>query len=128
MNYLIVLIAMVMLSGCTFLAREYLPAPGDATRGAQIFAVGHNDSPPCVTCHLTVAGQAGYSIGPNLAGIAERAAARDQGTMVEVYLLQSIIEPERSIVPGYRNMMYAGYAGHFSPHDMLDLIAYLLTL
>jgi cytochrome c len=101
---------------------------GDRERGAQLFAQGQGESPPCSTCHQTVTGQFSFSVGPNLAGITERAGTRVDGLTAEEYLRQSIIEPNRYVVSGYRNIMYPGYSTHLSEQDTQDLIAYLLTL
>ncbi len=118
----------LLVTGCA--ASPQMPAPmaGDIERGAQLFAHGQGEAPPCSACHVVTPDQAGFSIGPNLAGIGERAETRSEGSTANEYLHQSIVQPQRYIVPGYRNMMYSGYETHLSEQDILDLLAYLLTL
>jgi hypothetical protein len=84
--------------------------------------------PPCSTCHRVVSGQVGFSIGPNLAGIGEHAGTRFARLSAEEYLRQSILEPERYIVSGYRDIMFPDYSTHLTEQNIQDLIAYLLTL
>lgn len=119
-NFIIVLIIVLLLAGCA--------ASGNAERGAQIFKQGEADAPPCSTCHHTVTGQYGFSIGPTLAGVAERAATRVVGMTAAEYLRQSILEPRRYVVSGYRDMMYPDYGIHLTEPNIEDLIAFLLTL
>jgi cytochrome c2 len=112
----------LLLAGCT------APIAGDVERGAQLFAQGQVQTPPCSTCHQTVTGQFGFSVGPNLDGIGERAGRQVDGLGADEYLRQSILEPERHIVSGYRDIMYPGYSAHLTEQNIQDLIAYLLTL
>lgn len=118
----------LLLSGCTASAPLSTPLAGDAERGAQLFAQGRGVIPPCSTCHQTVTGQFGFTIGPNLDGIGERAGIQVDGLTEEEYLRQSILEPERYLVSGYRDIMYPDYDAHVTEQDIRDLIAYLLTL
>ena len=124
----LVLASALLLAGCAAKSSLFTPIEGDVERGAQLFAQGQDSTPPCSTCHRVVNDQVGFSIGPNLAGIAERAGAQVAGLTAEGYLRQSIIEPHRYVVSGYRNIMYPGYSAHLSEQDTRDLIAYLLTL
>lgn len=119
-NFIIVPIFVLLLTGCS--------PSGNAERGAQIFTEGQADAPLCSTCHQVVNEQVGFSIGPNLAGVAERAATRVVGMTAAEYLRQSILEPRRAVVPGYRDIMYPGYRTHLTEQSIADLIAYLLTL
>lgn len=119
-NFIIVPIIVLLLAGCA--------ASGNAERGTQIFTKGQADAPPCSTCHQVVNGQVGFSIGPNLTGVAERATMRVVGMTAADYLRQSILEPRRYVVPGYRNSMYPDYRIHLTEQHIEDLIAYLLTL
>ena len=127
-NSVTLLTLALLLAGCVTLPTVPTPIVGNEDRGAQLFAQGREDIPPCSTCHQTVSGQSGFSLGPILAGIGERAGMRINGLTAEEYLHQSIIEPGSYIVPGYRNMMYSDYNSHLTQQDVQDLIAYLLTL
>jgi cytochrome c553 len=123
-NVVSLLFFVLLLVGCT-------TAPstsGNAERGAQLFTRGKEETPPCSTCHYTVTGEYGFSIGPNLAGIGERAGARVVGIAEAEYLRQSILEPRRYIVSSDRDIMYPDYSAHLSEQNIEDLIAYLLTL
>lgn len=124
----VVIACALFITGCAASPQTSLPTTGDVERGAQLFAEGRGEMPPCSTCHLVLPGQVGFSIGPNLAGIRERAQTRSEGLAANDYLLQSILEPQRYIVHGYRNIMYSKYEVHLSEQDILDLLAYLLTL
>lgn len=127
-NFAFFFVAALLLTGCigSFLLPVF--TSGDAERGAQIFTQGHNQSPPCSTCHYVASGQTGFTLGPNLAGIAQRAGTRVEGLSAAQYLHQSIVDPHRYVVSGYREIMYPSYAQHFTERDIQDLIAYMLTL
>lgn len=125
------------LSGCTFNWFERLaaipvraaadaPVVGDPARGEAIFRQGLGAAPPCITCHALARG--GFSLGPPMEGIAERAARRIEGVSAEAYLRQSILEPEAFTAPGFRPIMYPDYGDHFSEQDLADLVAFLMEL
>jgi mono/diheme cytochrome c family protein len=125
-----------LLAGCTYqidipalvtAAAGQETTAGNPERGQQIFSEGMNGAPPCFACHQTVENN-GFSVGPSLAGIADRAAAQIPGTTAHDYLRASILEPGAYVVAGYRNIMYPDYAAHLSPQAVEDLIAFLLTL
>ncbi len=123
-NVVSILFFVLLLTGCA-------TAPsisGNAKRGAQLFTQGQEDTPPCSICHHTVTGQYGFSIGPNLAGVVERAGTRVVVMTAAEYLRQSIVEPHRYVVSGYRDIMYPDYRTHLTEQNIQDLIAYLLTL
>jgi cytochrome c2 len=133
----ILAIAMLLLAGCSNSSdppTQAVSTPtdttlaGDAVRGEQVFRVGVSDAPPCSTCHLTVIGSFGFSLGPNLSGVAERAAGRIEGMSAEDYMRDSILDPEDFRVPGFLVSMYKDYATHLSEQDIADLIAFLKTL
>lgn len=100
----------------------------DPERGRVIFSAGHNQAPPCSGCHSTAKVGRGFATGPNLLGVADRAAKRIQGLTSEEYLTQSILQPRAFVVPGYRDMMYPNYADVFSAVDVADIVSYLMTL
>ncbi len=111
-----------------------LPA-GDADRGRQLFAqqVKQAGGPPCLVCHSLQPSE--VKVGPSLAGLASRAAAREPGKTAEQYIRESIQQPNAFIVPDNpkfqangRSLMPEGLANQMSPQDLADLIAYLLTL
>jgi cytochrome c553 len=125
---IIIPIFVLFLAGCVSAPPPSAAASGNAERGAQLFLQGWSNTPACSTCHHTVTGQYGFSIGPTLAGIAERAGARVEGMSAGEYLRQSILEPHDYVVSGYRDIMYPDYRTHLGEQDIEDLIAYLLTL
>jgi cytochrome c553 len=127
-NWVTFIVFVLLLSGCVVSPPMSAPVAGDVERGAQLFAQGQGEIPPCSTCHQTVTGQFGFNAGPNLDGIGERAGMQVDGLMAEEYLHQSILEPERYIVSGYRDIMYPDYSAHLTEQYIQDLIAYLLTL
>lgn len=127
-NSIIILILALLFAGCATAPPMSAAILSDAARGAQLFAQGQEDTPPCSTCHRVISRQVGFSIGPNLAGIDERAGTQVAGLSAKEYLRQSILEPERYIVSGYRDIMYPDYRTQFTEQNIEDLIAYLLTL
>ena len=74
--------------------------------------------------------------GPSLAGVATRAETREPGKTAEVYIRESIQQPNTFIVPDNpafkgatgKSLMPEGLANLMSPQDLADLIAYLNTL
>jgi len=133
LKYLCFWLLLFAVTGCgTIVSPTIIPSPtaitGDAARGDDIFHHGVNEAPPCSTCHQVVSGAFGFSLGPNLAGVAERAASRIAGLSAEAYLHQSILEPHAYVVSGYRDIMYPDFALHLSEQEVADLIAYLVTL
>ncbi len=104
------------------------PAVGDAERGHQIFTKGLNESPPCTSCHMAADVNFGFSLGPNLVGIAQRAATRVEGLDAAAYIHQSILDPHSYVVAGYRDIMYPDYSKYFDEQDLTDLMAFLMTL
>jgi cytochrome c2 len=127
-NSIIVLVLALLFAGCATAPSMSAATVGDPERGARLFTQGQEDTPPCSTCHRVVSGQVGFSIGPNLARIAERAGTQVAGLSAEEYLRQSILEPRRYVVSGYRDIMYPDYSAHLTEQNIQDLIAYLLTL
>ncbi|MCL4248887.1 MAG: c-type cytochrome [Anaerolineae bacterium] len=134
---LVLMLLALMSAACTYNLAQFLPRSaavshvepvGDAARGDAIFHQGVNGSPPCSSCHLTAAGAYGFSLGPNLAGIGERAATRVAGLDADAYIRQSVLDPRAYLVPGFRDIMYPDFAAHFDDQDITDLIAYLLSL
>lgn len=112
-----------------FMTAPEIEAPAaDPVRGAEIFRKGVNESPPCISCHQVTNTSFGFSLGPSLIGVRNRAATRLKGISAEDYLADSILHPAHYIVPGYRNIMYPKFADHFTAQDVDDLVAYLMTL
>jgi mono/diheme cytochrome c family protein len=101
-----------------------LPA-GNAENGATLFARSAEGAPPCGSCHVI---EGDPINGPALAGYGETAATRVEGQTAEQYTYTSIVKPAAHIVSGYANIMYPLYGDRYSPQQIADLIAYLLTL
>jgi nitric oxide reductase subunit C len=93
----------------------------------------------CFACHSTVAGV--NLVGPSLAGIAERAAARIKspdyhGTATDAasYIRESILDPSAYLVPGPnysskgQSMMPPGFATSLTTPQIDGIVAYLMTL
>ncbi len=137
MKHLALLVLIVLFaSGCTVDATAILytavsasepqSVAGDAVRGENIFRQGINGAPPCISCHALEPG--GFALAPDLHGVAGRAGDRIAGLAADVYLQQSIVDPHAYVVPGFRDLMYPGYADMLSEADIEDLIAFLDTL
>lgn len=138
LRWVLLLLAGCLLAGCASASAwavlpDAAPSPavvvtGDPARGEALFRVGVSGTPPCSACHQVTTGGAGFSLGPNLLNIAEQAGTRRAGVSARQYLEDSILRPRDFIVPGFRDMMYNGFADHLSAQELADLIAYLLTL
>lgn len=135
--FILLLLSMSLItSACTAVFRAF-DAPltsandaliGDPERGERIFKVGINESPPCSSCHQ--ASENSYSLGlaPTMIGISERASTRIEGVSAEEYIKNSILEPEKFVVPGFSVEMYKDYREFFTEQDIADLIAFLMGL
>lgn len=81
----------------------------------------------CASCHR-VAGDEKL-VGPSLANIAVRAGERVQGLSAEDYLYESIVDPDKYVVDGYKKgTMQQNFASRLSAAELDYLVAYLLTL
>jgi len=129
MRFLIflVFISLTFLAACSPSSNEppATIAPGDATRGAELFTLAVNGAPACATCH-TLDGTA--LVGPSLQGYAAVAPTRIEGMSAEEYTRSSITRPASFIVSGFGNTMYNQFEKSLTPQDISDLVAYLLTL
>lgn len=101
-------------------AFDELPA-GDEARGEQTFL-----AQPCHTCH------ADLPLGPAFLGeppLGTRAATRRPGYSAEVYLYESIVEPNAYVIPGFqKDIMPAEYGETLTDQELADLVAYLLSM
>ncbi len=95
-------------------------AMGDAANGQTLFT-----SNGCTNCHATQGDQ--VIVGPSLAGVADRAGERVQGTDALAYLHQSLVEPDAFVVPQYSPGIMPSFS-QLSDDDLNDLVAYLMTL
>jgi putative heme-binding domain-containing protein len=73
------------------LAQSALARSGDAGRGRELFR--NREKSLCLNCHRI--GQEGNTIGPDLAGIGARFS--------RIHLIESILEPSRTVLPAYRS-------------------------
>jgi len=118
---LVTLIAFVLMSGCS----QQSPMPDDpaAARGEALF----KGMGACNTCHDVTDGT--VIVGPSLRGIASRAAQREPGVSAQAYIEESIVAPNKFIVPGFQaGLMPQTYAERLTKDQIVDLVAYLMTL
>jgi mono/diheme cytochrome c family protein len=106
-------------------AFEDLSGEGSADRGEELFRESFDGLPSCETCHTI---NASRRVGPGLGNIGGVAGDRVGGESAEQYLLSSIVAPGTFVVDGYSNMMPSSFGDSLSDEQLLDLIAYLLTL
>ncbi len=110
------------------LAYEDQVLGGDAQAGEALY----QDASPgrtasCRICHSLAPGQ--DLVGPSLAGVASRAAARVPGLGAADYLRQSILQPDAYVVPGFpAGQMTPDLGEHLNPQQVEDLVAFLMTL
>jgi hypothetical protein len=112
------------------IARSVDGKRGDPSRGSALYNGGRL---ACTACH----GFGVLSV-PPLVGIASRIAVERlaqpgmDGETVALYLAQSILDPNRYLVPGFpaNNMPHYAVGGTFglSWQELNDLVAYLMTL
>jgi cytochrome c len=97
--------------------------PVDAAgRGERIFRAG------CLGCHAVTA-DGPDALGPNLAGVATRAAANPDGLTAAEWLRRATVQPNAEIAEGYRaGFMPANYEQIYRPDEIDALVAYMLTL
>ncbi len=107
---------------------------GDPGRGAVLFAGASSPYLPCIQCHEYA------SIAPPLNDLVARVEAerlttpQNRNETVAEYLAESIVDPDRYVVPTYAAglmPMFAPFAaGRFIPislQELQDLVAYLMT-
>ncbi len=82
----------------------------------------------CIACHNMPPNDAPSSpMGPDMAGVATRAATRKPGMSADAYLRESVASPQAYVVPGYDPVM-PNLRGKMSDQDFEDIIAYLKSL
>ncbi len=106
-------------------------AAGDPERGQVLFNTMRAEAGfACATCHRVDSED--RLIGPGLLGVGAWAAANITGQTPAEYLHQSIVSPNAYIVEGNppypESLMPQIYADLFTPEQIDDLVAYLLTL
>jgi mono/diheme cytochrome c family protein len=103
---------------------------GDATRGEALFKqtiIGSASAPGCITCHSLEAGV--ILVGPAQNNVGAEAGMRVPGQSAEVYLRESIVNPDAYLVEGFpAGLMYQFYERDLTAQQIDDLVAYMLTL
>jgi len=107
---------------------------GDAARGEVLYFGASSPYLPCFQCHELP------SVAPGMGGLSERvlqerlSLPQNAGQTVEEYLAESVIDPQRYIVPPYNDLMPAFWSSNFSGFhritlvDLQDIVAYMMTL
>lgn len=100
---------------------------GDPTEGAALFGQPTiAGTPGCVVCHSLEPDV--RMVGPSMADAATVAAGAVEGTSAEVYLRQSIVEPNAHVKEGFMpDLMFQDYGDKLSVQQIDDLVAFLLT-
>jgi ferredoxin/cytochrome c551/c552 len=101
---------------------------GDPEAGRRLFARNASGvNTGCRICHSLEPDV--RLVGPSLAGVGTRAAARVPGMSAQEYLLQSIVDPDAYVVEGYpKGQMVRDTAQRLTEEQLQDLVAFLLTL
>ena len=82
----------------------------------------------CTGCHTVETGGAATA-GPNLAGLAARAAANPDGLDPAAWLRRETLDPNATLTPGFApGLMPATYEQSLDPAEIDALVAYMLTL
>ena len=127
MRKLVLILTLIMLMGLTACGGDdgATPAGGDAQAGQLVFT--EVAAPTCSSCHSVQAGDT--IVGPSLAGIANVAGQMVSGQSAEVYLHESIVDPDAYLVEGFQaGIMPSNYGTQLSEQQINDLVAYLMTL
>lgn len=98
------------------LIQTALARPGNAERGRKLFFDAARTL--CIKCHRI--GDEGERIGPELTGVGSRFS--------RIYLIESILEPGRTIAPGYETLLVAMKDGRVLVGTRVDETADTLTL
>ena len=81
----------------------------------------------CVTCHSVVPDR--VLVGPSLAGVGERASQRLAGMSAEMYLRESIVDPDAFLVDGFAPGRMPGVWGDvLTDEEVTAIVDYLLEL
>jgi cytochrome c551/c552 len=110
---------------------------GDAARGKILYerpVLGGNAAPGCITCH-SLAPRV-LLVGPSLNDIGSRAevfvvsaAYTGRAKTPADYLHEAIVQPDAYVAIGFKpGVMYQKFNDDLTPHEIADLVAYLLTL
>lgn len=98
-------------------------ADADPTNGEALLVMGV----PCTSCHNF--DSENMLVGPGMLNIPTRAESRIEGVVAERYLYNSIVHPNDYIVEGFsQGVMPQVYTDLFSENELLDIVAYLMTL
>jgi len=82
----------------------------------------------CLICHKVT--ESGNERGPDLRQAADKAATRKPGLSAEAYLVESLVEPDVFLVPGYPKMMPSAMKppANLSMAEVKSVVAYLQSL
>lgn len=80
----------------------------------------------CGACHSAL-GET-VIVGPPLAGIGERGAARVDGLDARSYVYNSILQPDDFVVPGFDNLMPKDLGKKLTGEELDAVVAYVLAL
>jgi mono/diheme cytochrome c family protein len=101
------------------------------TSPAELAAIGEDllrGKGGCLICHKVT--EAGNERGPDLRQAAARAATRRPGFAAEAYLLESLVDPDAFLVPGYPRMMPSALKppANLSMAEVKAIVAHLQAL
>lgn len=102
-------------------SRAAVTPPSTIERGRALFyAKG------CVGCHRKAGEQNTVPVGPDLTGLADRAAARKPGMSAEAYVRESIRTPGAFIAPGFSTATFSMPDLGLSDDEIATVTAFLL--
>lgn len=110
-----------MLVGCSSASSEPLATPTytpEQIQGKQVF------TQHCGSCHSLIPDT--IIVGPSLAGIATRAATRQEGMDATGYIMHSILQPDAYIVEGFDNLMPVNFGKKLTGEELDEVVAFLL--
>ena len=129
-----VVLSCVLSFGALLAACAPATPAGDVERGRALFnapvASARGDLPACSRCHAVEEGRPSpMGLGTNFYGIAVRAGRTVPGQTAADYLRTSIVNPDAFLAGGYQDgMMSREYTQLFTPQQIDDLVAYMLSL
>jgi mono/diheme cytochrome c family protein len=103
----------------------------EATSSRELVAIGEElvrVKGGCLVCHKVT--DRGNERGPDLRQAAGKAATRKPGTAAEAYLIESLLDPNAFLVPGYPKMMPPAQKlpANLSMAEVKAVVAYLQSL
>lgn len=122
-HYLIGILFLLTVSACT---PQQAVSTETATANPLVVEGEKIHKQYCASCHATEGDT--VTVGPSLAGIATWGGDQVEGMDAYEYIQESILEPEKYLVEGYKNLMPASFDETLDEEQINALMAYMMSL